>query len=83
MQKGYRIPTWGEYRKIWSLIREAGESLLVSFMVNNPATETEKEKLLDDIVSYMNYSRISSCGIVFHIAAYWKAQEIKRSIRIN
>lgn len=74
IQNGYLIPRWGEYRKVWHLVREAGESLLVVFMVDNPIHSATKKELLNEIISYMDYTQTSGCGIFFHIAAYWKAQ---------
>ena len=74
-QNGYRIPLWGEYRNIWHVVREAGESALVVFMANDPILSNEEEKILRDIMSTMDYSHLSGCGIIFHVATYWKARK--------
>ncbi|MBC8601371.1 hypothetical protein H8784_06500 [Parabacteroides acidifaciens] len=75
MQKGYKIPRWGEYRKIWELIREIGESSLVVYMQDNEKLHEEEFKILNEYLSAIDYTRISSCGIIFHVASYWKAKK--------
>jgi len=74
-QNGYRIPRWGEYRNIWHIVREAGESALVVFMANDPVLANDEKSILHDVMSAMDYSHLSGCGIIFHVAAYWKASE--------
>lgn len=69
---GYIIPQWGKYRRIWHLIREIGESALVVFMVEDKENQNKAWNMYCDAVSLMDYNHVSSCGIVFHIAAYWE-----------
>lgn len=73
-QKGYPNPQWGPYREIWHLTREAGESALIPLMVDHPSiTEAHKQGLRDAILQ-TDYLHNSSCGIIYHLAAYWKAR---------
>lgn len=73
-QKGYPNPQWGPYREIWHLTREAGESALIPLMMDHPSiTEAHKQGLRDAILQ-TDYLHNSSCGIIYHLAAYWKAR---------
>jgi hypothetical protein len=73
-QKGYIIPQWGPYRQVWHLIREAGESAMVPLMVENPEIPAAQKKLLQDVILQSDYLHNSSCGLIYHIGAYWKAR---------
>lgn len=73
-QKGYPNPQWGPYREIWHLTREAGESALVLFMVEPGAVADAQRASLRDFLGSFDYLRNSSCGIIYHLAAYWKAR---------
>ena len=73
-QKGYPNPQWGPYREIWHLSREAGESALILLMVE-PETVTEAQRAaLKKMFLSFDYEHNSSCGIIYHLAAYWKAR---------
>lgn len=73
-QKGYMNPQWGEYRKVWHNIREAGESALVPMMVSQPTIPAAQRERMKTILVQSDYAHMSSCGIVYHIAMYWKAR---------
>lgn len=73
-QKGYPNPHWGPYREIWHLTREAGESAIVPLMVDPPTISAEQKQLLRDVILRFDYDHNSSCGIIYHIGAYWKAR---------
>lgn len=73
-QKGYPNPQWGPYREIWHLTREAGESALILFMVDPGAVTDAQSTALRDFMSRFDYLHNSSCGIIYHLAAYWKAR---------
>lgn len=73
-QKGYIIPQWGPYRQVWHLIREAGESAMVPLMVENAEIPAAQKQLLQDVILRSDYLHNSSCGIIYHIGAYWKAR---------
>lgn len=73
-QKGYPNPQWGPYREIWHITREAGESALIPLMVDKPSISAEEKKLLQQVILQTDYRHNSSCGIIYHLAAYWKAR---------
>ncbi len=73
-QNGYPNPLWGAYREIWALTREAGESALILLMVEPAAlTEAQRASLKNMVLSF-DYEHNSSCGIIYHLASYWKAR---------
>lgn len=73
-QKGYMNPQWGPYREIWHITREAGESALLIQMVDARDTPAAFPASLRDLLQSFDYLHNSSCGIIYHLAAYWKAQ---------
>lgn len=76
-QKGYMNPQWGPYREIWHLTREAGESALIPLMADEPTMSAESRKELEDVLLKTDYLHNSSCGILYHLASYWKARRYK------
>lgn len=75
-QKGYPNPQWGPFREIWSLTREAGESALIPLMVPEPSLKPEQQTALRNMILNFDYTHNSSCGILYHLAAYWKARRL-------
>lgn len=73
-QKGYPNPQWGPFREIWHLTREAGESALILLMVDSPTLTTEQQTSLQNLIRTFDYTHNASCGLVYHLAAYWKAR---------
>ena len=73
-QKGYPNPQWGPFREIWHLTREAGESALILLMVDSPKLTTEQQTSLQNLIRNFDYPHNASCGLVYHLAAYWKAR---------
>lgn len=73
-QKGYPNPQWGSYREIWHLTREAGESALILLMVDPGSVSETQRAALRDLLGHFDYLHYSSCGIIYHLAAYWKAR---------
>ena len=73
-QKGYMNPQWGPYREIWQLTREAGESALILLMVDPGSLSEAQQNSLRDMIRRFDYAHNSSCGIIYHLAAYWKAR---------
>ncbi len=73
-QNGYQNPQWGAYREIWHLTREAGESALIPLMVDAPVISAEQTQLLAGVILGTDYEHNSSCGIIYHLAAYWKGR---------
>jgi hypothetical protein len=73
-QKGYPNPQWGPYREIWHLTREAGESALVCLMIDPASLSDAQQTSLAELIGHFDYAHNSSCGIIYHLAAYWKAR---------
>jgi hypothetical protein len=73
-QEGYPNPQWGPFREIWHLTREAGESALILLMVDSPTLTAEQQSALQRIFGSFDYTHNASCGLVYHLAAYWKAR---------
>jgi len=57
------------------VIREAGELSLVPLMEPGATIPEEQKTNLKEIVLMMDYEQCSSCGIIYHLAAYWKARK--------
>ena len=74
-QKGYPNPQWGPFREIWHLTREAGESALVVLMADSAPDSTELRTGLSELIRGFDYDHTASCGILYHLAAYWKARQ--------
>jgi len=72
-QKGYPNPQWGPFREIWHLTREAGESALILLMIESPTLTTKQQTSLQNLIRDFDYRHNASCGLVYHLAAYWKA----------
>jgi hypothetical protein len=68
----YDWPQLGEYQEVYTLLREIGASLLVVFMSDASEQRKEARKLVEEMALSMDYQRLSSSGIIFHLAAYWK-----------
>lgn len=75
-QKGYIIPQWGTYRKVWHESREVGEAALVALMTAQPDETAVIQGVLKKTIGGMDYEHYSGCGIVYHLAAYWKARRL-------
>lgn len=73
-QKGYANPQWGPYREVWHLIREAGEAAIVPLMMEHPDIPAEQRERLRQFILNSDYLHNSSCGIIYHLGAYWKAR---------
>jgi hypothetical protein len=72
----YGWPQLGEFHEVYELLREIGASLLVVFMSDVPERREEARKSLEEMALSMDYQHFSSSGIIFHIAAYWKARSM-------
>ncbi len=73
-QKGYMNPQWGPYREVWHLTREAGEAALIPLMVETPSMTADQKQALRKVILETDYQHNSSCGVLYHLAAYWKAR---------
>lgn len=76
-QKGYPNPQWGPFREIWHLTREAGESALILLMVDGATLSSEQQTSLQKLTDTFDYLHNASCGLVYHLAAHWKARRRK------
>ena len=63
----------GEYRQVWYCIRESGEAALTQLMAESQPFPDEQQELLLRAITRLDYDRVSSCGIYYLQAAYWKA----------
>ncbi len=70
---GHGISEKGNYRKIWYCIRESGEAALAQMVADNPFPE-EQMQVLSRSLNRLNYDKVSSNGIFFLQAAYWKSR---------
>lgn len=73
-QKGYANPQWGPFRAVWHLTREFGESALVLLMGEPAALSAEEQHWLVTELGRFDYRHNASCGILYHLAAWWKAR---------
>lgn len=77
-QKGYLNPQWGPFREIWHLTREAGEAAVTMLMADPDAFSPAEQAALTDLIRNFDYGHNASCGLVYHLAAYWKARRHAR-----
>ncbi|MBT7161949.1 MAG: hypothetical protein HN904_04175 [Victivallales bacterium] len=68
----------GKYRRVWYCIRESGEAALTQLMVEQPFPE-EQKALLSRAITRLDYQRVSSNGIFYLQAAYWKLRRREAS----
>ncbi len=66
--------TGGAYRKVWYNIRESGEAALTQLMDPETPFPEEQQALLARALTRLDYNRVSSGGIFYLQAAYWKAR---------
>jgi len=64
----------GSYRKVWYNIRERGEAALTQLIAEHVSFPQEQKDLLARAITQLDYSRVSSNGIFYLQAAYWKAR---------
>lgn len=76
-QKGYMNPQWGPYREIWHLTREAGEAALIPQLMAEPMLSPELKQSFEQLLLQTDYLHNSSCGILYHLAAYWKTRRLQ------
>jgi hypothetical protein len=75
-QKGYPNPQWGPYREIWHITREAGESAVILLMADPDSFSETQQAALKNMIRSFDYQHNSSCGVIYHLAAYWKARRL-------
>ena len=67
----------GTYRPVWYAIRECGEAALTQ-LVNGQSLEATQRELLYDSIKQIDFDRVSSNGIFFLQAAYWKDRKSRQ-----
>lgn len=70
---GEGLNSKGAYRKSWYCIRESGEAALAA-LTSNRAFPANQKELLERAILRLNYDKVSSSGIFYLQAAYWKAR---------
>lgn len=70
---GEGLSSEGHYRTIWYCIRESGEAALGQLMVAHQPFPDAQQALLEDAITRLDPQRVSSCGIFYLQAAWWKA----------
>jgi hypothetical protein len=71
---GEGLSPTGSYRKVWYNIRESGETALTQLMDCAAACPVEQQTLLARALTRLDYDQVSSSGIFYLQAAYWKAR---------
>lgn len=71
------IKSNGPYRKVWYCIRQSGESALGQIIAGPEQFSDEQKQMLEDAIKRLDYDRVSSNGIFYLQAAYWKARKMK------
>ena len=71
---GEGLSPTGTYRKVWYNIRESGEAALSQLMDSGTPFPDEQRELLTHAITRPDYDRVSSSGIFYLQAAYWKAR---------
>jgi CubicO group peptidase (beta-lactamase class C family) len=71
---GEGVRTGGAYRKVWYNIRESGEAALTQLMDSGSAYPAEQQALLARALTRLDYDKVSSGGVFYLQAAYWKAR---------
>jgi hypothetical protein len=62
----------GKYRKVWYCIRESGEAAVAQLILTDTPFLKEQRTLLVRAITRLDYQRVSSNGIFYLQAAYWK-----------
>ena len=64
----------GKYRPSWYNVRETGEAALAQLVDQGAAFPAEQQRLLTRAITRLDFDRVSSCGVFYLQAAYWKAR---------
>ena len=71
---GEGLSSQGRYRPVWYNIRESGEAGLTQLVDQGAAFPAEQQALLTRAITRLDYDRVSSNGIFYLQAAYWKTR---------
>jgi hypothetical protein len=61
-------------RPVWYNIRESGAAALSQLVDQGAVFAAEQQALVTRAITRLDYDRVSSCGIFYLQAAYWKAR---------
>jgi len=73
-RSGEGLGSKGPYRPVWYNIRESGEAALSQLVDQGAAFPAEQQAMLTRAITRLDYDQVSSCGIFYLQAAYWKAR---------
>jgi len=73
-RSGEGLSSKGRYRPVWYNIRESGEAALSQLVDQGAAFPAEQQAILTRAITRLDYDQVSSCGIFYLQAAYWKAR---------
>ncbi|EAQ76848.1 hypothetical protein DSM3645_25759 [Blastopirellula marina DSM 3645] len=62
----------GRYRKVWYCIRESGEAALAQLIATQENFPPQQQEFLAEAILRLDSEKVSSCGIFYLQAAYWK-----------
>ena len=71
------IKSNGQYRKVWYCIRQSGESALAQIIAGPAEFPDEQRRMLKGAIQRLDYNQVSSNGIYYLQAAYWKGRKMK------
>lgn len=75
-RKGGDLDSKSEYRKVWYCIRESGEAALTQLMFTGKGFPDSQKLLLTQAIMRLDFNRVSSSGIFYLQAAYWKGRRL-------
>ena len=73
-RSGEGLSSKNKYRPVWYNISESGEAALAQLVDQGVTFPPEQQRLLTRAITRLDYDRVSSCGIFYLQAAYWKAR---------
>ncbi len=68
----------GPYRKVWYCVRQSGESALAQITAGADSFSPAQRQMLEGAILRLNYKKVSSNGIYYLQAAYWKTLRADR-----
>ncbi|UUO09102.1 hypothetical protein M4951_12495 [Blastopirellula sp. J2-11] len=69
---GEGLTSTGRYRKVWYCIRESGEAALAQLIAPSESFPPQQQAFLAEAILRLDSEKVSSCGIFYLQAAYWK-----------
>lgn len=78
-RSGEGLSSTGRYRPVWYCIRESGEAALAQLMVEGAEFPREQRQHLHQAIGRLDAKHVSSCGIFYLQAAYWKDRKLAKA----